>query len=88
MGYKFGEKNRINVEYGLSVLRPSGTTMYTEPKAAVADEASFYPKRFVGGILSLKLDNTIKPGEYTIVLEVRDGISGEKEETKHPFRVE
>ena len=88
VGYKLGEKNRVQVEYGLSVLRPSGTSMYSEPKAAAADEATFYPKRFVGGVLSLKLDSTIKPGEYTIVLEVRDVLGGQKEESRHTFRVE
>ncbi|MDX1983006.1 MAG: hypothetical protein SFV51_22235 [Bryobacteraceae bacterium] len=87
-GYKFGEKNRVQVEYGLSVFRPSGKLLYTEPKAASADDVSFYPKKWLPGILSLKLDSKMPPGEYPIVLEVRDLVGGQKHEERVTFRIE
>lgn len=87
-GYKLSERNRFQVEYGISVLRPSGEVLYTEPNAASEKDESFYPKRYVPGVLSLKLDSDIAPGEYTIVLDVRDAIGGQKHESRHSFRVE
>ncbi len=87
IGFQYGEGNRIQVEYGLKVFRPSGTLLYEEPKAAVFDESSFYPKRYVNGILNLRLQG-LSPGEYPVVLEIRDIASGQKFEERYPFRVE
>jgi hypothetical protein len=87
-GYKLGEKNRVQVEYGLAVYRPSGKLLYHEAKAAAMDETSFYPKKWLPGILSLKLDSKMPPGEYPIVLEVRDLAGGQKHEERVTFRIE
>ncbi|MFN7934844.1 MAG: hypothetical protein U0R19_16060 [Bryobacteraceae bacterium] len=86
-GFHFGEGNRIQVEYGLKVFRPSGKLLYEEPKAAVFDESSFYPKRYVNGILNLRLQG-LSAGEYPVVLEVRDLISKQNYEERFPFKVE
>lgn len=87
-GYKFGERNRMDVEYGISVLRPGGEVLYNEPKAAAEKDQTYYPKRWVEGILSLKLDPDIAKGEYTIVVSARDGVGQQSCEEKHTFRVE
>lgn len=87
-GYKLGEKNRYHVEYGVAVLRPSGEVLYSEPNAASEKEESFYPRRYVLGALSLKLDSTIAKGEYTIVVTARDVTGGQTSETRQVFRVE
>ena len=86
-GFSYGEGNQIQVEYGLKVFRPSGNLLYEEPKAAAFDESAFYPKRFVNGILNLRLQG-LSPGEYPVVLEVRDLQSGQTFEGRFPFRVE
>ena len=86
-GYKYGPNNRVHVEYGLAVFRPSGAQLYREPTAASSDDSSFYPKRFVNGILNLRLQG-LAPGEYPIVLEVRDLIGNQKFEARFPFKVE
>ena len=86
-GYKLAAKNRLHVEYGVSVLRPSGEVLYSEPNAASEKDESFYPKRYVLGILSLKLDPDIALGEYTIVVAARDQIGGQQYETRHPFLI-
>src|SRR6202011_294387 len=54
-GYKIGEKNRFDVEYGLKVLRPTGETTYEQPHAADEKNESFYPQRYTPGGLSLNL---------------------------------
>lgn len=86
-GFRYGEKNRVQVEYGLAVYRPSGKLLYQEPRAAVADETSFYPRKYLPGVLNLRLEN-LPPGEYPLVVEVRDLQSGEKYEHRAAFRVE
>lgn len=86
-GFKHTEGNLIQVEYGLKVFRPSGTLLYEEPQAAKYDQASFYPKRYVNGILNLQLQG-LSAGEYPILLQVRDLVSGQTFEHRYPFRVE
>jgi len=87
-GYKFGEGNRIDVGYGISVLRPSGQVLYNQPDAAREKDHSFYPRRVVPGVISLNLTPDLATGEYTIVLSVHDGVGGQNCETKSSFRVE
>lgn len=87
-GFKLGEKNRVQVEYGLAVYRPSGKLLYQEPNAAKGDESSYYPRKWMPGILSLKLDAKMPPGEYPIVLEVRDLVGQQKIEERFTFRIE
>ncbi|MCX6619898.1 MAG: hypothetical protein NTY38_02230 [Acidobacteria bacterium] len=87
-GYKFGANNQMDVAYGLSVLRPTGQVLYAEPNAAREKDQSFYPKRYVPGVLSLKLTPDIATGEYTIVLRVRDNVGNQDFETKCRFRVD
>jgi hypothetical protein len=87
-GFKLAGKNGLHVEYDISVVAPSGNTMFTQRNAAVQKEESFYPKRYVPGVLSLNLLPTIKPGEYVIVLSLRDEIGKQAAGSRHPFRIE
>lgn len=87
-GYRYGDKNGIDVEYGLAVIGPAGNQMFSQPQAAVEQGESFYPKKYLPGILSLNLDKKVRPGEYAIVLQLRDKIGGQEQESRHPFRVE
>lgn len=87
-GYKLAEKNRYDVEYGLSVLKPSGDVIYSEPKAAVEQNESFYPKRYVLGLLNLNTKKDTKPGQYTILLTVKDNAGGQQNESRYTFRIE
>jgi len=87
-GYKYGEKNAVHVEYGLEVLGPTGKSLYQEPQAAVEQSSAFYPKRYLPGTLSLNLQSSARPGDYTIVLRVRDLIGEQVSETRHSFKIE
>ena len=87
-GYKYGEKNAVHVEYGLEVLSPTGKSLYQEPQAAVEQSSAFYPKRYLPGTLSLNLQSSARPGDYTIVLRVRDLTGEQVSETRHTFRIE
>jgi hypothetical protein len=87
-GYQLGEGNQFDVDYGLTVLRADGSTAYAEPKAAELKDKTFYPQRYQPGALSLNFPKDQKPGEYTIVLSVRDNVGKQTYETKEKFSVE
>jgi hypothetical protein len=87
-GYKLGEGNQFDIEYGLQVLRADGSVAYSEPQAATGKEQTFYPQRYQPGVLNLSLAKDQKPGEYTIVLAVRDNLGKQNYETREKFTVE
>lgn len=87
-GFKVGEKNRFEVEYGLKVLRPSGRLMYEEPKAAAESDTPYYPKRLMNGAISLNLSADLTPGVYSIVINARDTLGQAQAEQTLTFKVE
>jgi len=87
-GFKLGEKNRIDVSYGISIVSPSGKVLFSEPQAAVEQDAPFYPKRYVPGIASLGVQPKTTPGEYTLVITARDQVGGQACESRHTFRIQ
>lgn len=87
-GYKFGPGNAMEVGYGVAVLRPNGQQLYAEPNAAQEKEQSFYPRRYMPGIISLTLTKDIAVGEYTLVVTARDGVGNQNCEIRSKFRVE
>jgi hypothetical protein len=87
-GYRLGEANQFDIEYGLRVLLADGTVVYSQPQAATGKEQTFYPQRSQPGVLNLNLAKDQKPGEYTIVLTVRDNLGNQTYETREKFSVE
>jgi hypothetical protein len=87
-GYKFGEKNKYDVEYGLAILRANGETMFTQPVAAKETSESFYPQHYVPGLLSLGLNQDLAKGSYTMVITMRDKIGGQNWESREKFQVQ
>ncbi len=87
-GFRFGPKNRYEVEYGIAVHRAGGEVLYQEPKAADEQGETFYRKRYLPGALSLNLEKNIAAGEYTVIVTVRDRIGRQSHEVKEGFRVE
>jgi hypothetical protein len=86
-GYKFGENNRFSVEYGLAVLRDTGEELFSQPAAADKSDESFYPQRYVPGVLSLTLNQGVAKGSYILVITVRDKIGNQTWELRRPFQV-
>jgi hypothetical protein len=87
-GYKFGDKNRYDVEYGLTILRANGEIMFTQPIAAKETSESFYPQHFVPGVLSLGLNPDLPKGFYTLVITMRDKIGDQSWESREKFQVQ
>jgi hypothetical protein len=91
VGYKFGPGNAVDVDYVVSVLAPSGKVLFHQDKPAEGAEeksSSYYPKAYVPGSMNLSLQNTIRPGEYTIVISVRDHIGNQTAEARGNFAIE
>jgi hypothetical protein len=87
-GYKFGPNNLFEVNYGLAILNGEGVQLFAQPEAASESNHSFYPQRYVSGMLSLNLDPNVSKGSYTLVITVRDKLGGQSYESRQPFQVE
>jgi hypothetical protein len=87
-GFKTGEKNLVEVLYGISIVSPSGKVLFSEPEAALEEASSFYPRRYVPGVFSLTVQPRTTPGEYTLVITARDQVGEQTCEAKSVFRIE
>lgn len=87
LGYTIGEKNAFDVEYGLSVYRPSGELLFEQPVAANEHDAPFYPKFWLVGGFNLNLGADLSPGEYTVRVQVRDKLAQKTGELAAAFQV-
>jgi hypothetical protein len=88
VGFRFGERNTIDLAYDVAVLNPQGKQIYAQPNAAVENSFSFYPKPYVPGGMNLSLQADMAKGQYTIVLTVHDFVGKQNFETKQTFDVE
>jgi len=88
IGFKYGDKNRIDVSYRASVLAPSGKVLWTQSEPAVEQSDSFYPKRYVAAAMSITLAPNTTPADYTIAVTVTDAVGKQTNEIKQPFTVE
>lgn len=87
-GYKYGEGNRVDVAYDVAVLNAEGKVLWEQKDAAVEQSQSFYPKRYVPGMMSLNLQKNIRPGEYALRVTVRDAVGNQSCEATEKFTVE
>jgi hypothetical protein len=87
-GYKLGDKNQVDIEYGLTVLREDGSVAYAEPQAASQKIQTYYPQRYQPGVLNLNLAKDQPLGKYTILLTVHDNLGQQMYETRETFSVE
>jgi len=88
IGYKFGEKNKVDVSYVTSVIAPSGKVLWTQPEPATEKSESFYPKTYVPAAMGINLQKNIRPGEYIIGVQVKDAVGDQTYEAKFPFTIE
>jgi hypothetical protein len=88
VGYKVAENNRFSVDYGLAVLNGAGEQLFAQPDAAADSRESFYPQRYVPGVLSLNLDASVAKGDYILVVTVHDKIGDQNFMLRRPFQVQ
>ena len=87
-GFQFGPKNKIEVSYVTSVITESGKVLWTQPQPEGEQSESFYPKRYVPASMGITLQNNIRPGMYTIAVQVKDAVGNQTYETRQTFTVE
>jgi len=87
-GYKFGPGNKLDVSYVFSVLSNTGKVLFTQPEPAGDQTESFYPKRYVPAEFSVALQNSVKPGDYGLLITVKDAIGNQTIESKQAFTVQ
>jgi hypothetical protein len=87
-GFKYGEKNHIDVSYITTVYSPSGKLLWTQPEPAVDQSESFYPKRYVQASMGINLLKDTKPGEFSIGVKLTDNVGHQTFEQKYKFTVE
>jgi len=87
-GYKFAANNGLSVTYGLAVENAEGRELFAQPEAGSEAKESFYPQPYVPGTLNLNLDKNVPPATYTLVVTVKDSVSGQTAEVRQPFKVE
>ncbi len=87
-GFKIGDKNRIRVAYRISILSAEGKLLYTQPDAAVEEDAPFYPKRSVPGLVSLQIQPGTPAGTYLMAVTVEDQVGAQTFEAREAFRIE
>ena len=88
IGFKYGDKNRIDVSYVPSVISPSGKVLWRQDKPEVEQSESFYPKRYMAASMGINLLPNTTPGQYTIAVTINDAVGKQTYETKQTFTVE
>lgn len=88
IGFKYGEKNRIDVSYVPSVISPTGKVLWKQDTPEVEQSESFYPKRYMAASMGITLLANTRPGEYTIAVTITDAVGKQTYETKQTFTVE
>jgi hypothetical protein len=87
-GYRFGDRNTIDLAYDVAVLNPDGKQIYQQLNAAVEKSFSYYPKPYVPGGMSLSLQPDMRKGQYTVILSVHDLAGKQNFEMRRTFDVE
>jgi hypothetical protein len=87
-GFKYGDKNRFSVSYGLAILNSEGQQLFAQPDAASDEKESFYPQRYVPGVLSLSLDQNVAKAKYTLLVTIHDKVGNQTFETRQDFEVQ
>lgn len=87
-GFKLASGNTYELEYGLSVIQPSGKPFLDAPRAAELKSTSFYPAQYLPGVIRINTPATSAKGEYVLTLVVRDLVANTKYETKKSFSIE
>ncbi len=87
-GFRITPDKEYWVEHDLQVLDATGKVLFSNPNAAVEKHKDFYPPRVLTTVFNLELQGGIKPGEYTIHLDVRDRLGEQSLSHDEKFRIE
>lgn len=92
IGHKLEGNNHFSVEYFIEILGPPNaegvqkSVLKQDPPTADEGE-SFYAQRWVPGGFGLTLDPMVAPGEYTLVVTIRDKVAKTEAEARQSFEI-
>jgi hypothetical protein len=87
-GYKYGENNKVDVSYVVSLVLETGKTIWTQPEPSAEQSESFYPKPYITGEGGISLNKDFKPGTYIMEVAVKDAIGKQSFQGKFQFIVQ
>jgi len=82
------ERSQYDLSYGITVAAANGRIVLQVPSAAAESSFSEYRKAYVPAIASVRLERTIKPGPYHLIVTATDGVARAQVRADVPFRVE
>ena len=85
--FKYGPNNKVDISYVVSILSASGAVLWKQPEPALEQSESFYPKPYVQASMNLNL-KTVKPAEYTMLIQVKDAVGNQSFEIRQAFSVQ
>lgn len=87
-GYKFGDGNRRDVAYTVTVTAPDGRVMLAPREPSLDQGSSFYPMKYAPCTISINLQPDLRPAAYTILIAAEDRIGHQTHQASQTFRVE
>lgn len=87
-GFKTGPKNELHLKYGVTVSRPDGSVIFTQPEAADEKMELNYHPQFVPGVLSITTTPSLAKGEYTMTVSIHDLLGKQDQAANFKFRIE
>lgn len=87
VGFRPSPENKISIEQDLTVVDSEGKVLFSKPRAFVEEQQSQYPPRFLPASFNLELEPKLKPGEYTVRIDIRDRITQKTAQFETKFSV-
>jgi hypothetical protein len=85
-GYKVDDK-AYSIEQDLSILDADGKVLFSNPTSAEKNRL-FYPPKVLSTSFNLDVSKGVKPGEYTLRLNIRDKLANQEITYDAKFHVE
>ena len=86
-GYGVVENNRYRLSYGVTLRDKASRVVFQEQQAVSESRESFYPRTHVPGVISVRLESTIRAGDYVLEIAAIDEIAKAKTWATFPLRV-
>jgi hypothetical protein len=87
-GFSTVENNRYRLSYGVTLRDKAGRAIFSEQQAVSETRESFYPRTHVPGLISVRLESAIRPGDYLLEIAATDEIGNRRTTRSFALRVE
>ena len=88
IGFALRDSHEYRVSYRFDVLRPDGKIYVKQPEPVELNDKTFYPAKFAPVNFSIETLADSPRGDYTVVLNVTDEVSGQTAVLKKTFTLE